>query len=118
VARRLRSGRNAVRDSGAPKAEINNALADSAVRESFLQSAQEPLDGTAAQFARVVHDDYDRWGGSITIRVSYSIHSVSKRLSQTIIWFARSLRFSTWRGFGLSSPPIIPALVGHRLIRS
>ena len=42
-------------------AEINNALADSAVRESFLQSAQEPLGGTAAQFARVVHDDYDKY---------------------------------------------------------
>jgi Tripartite tricarboxylate transporter family receptor len=42
-------------------AEINNALVDSAVRESFLQSAQEPLGGTAAQFARVVHDDYDKY---------------------------------------------------------
>jgi tripartite-type tricarboxylate transporter receptor subunit TctC len=42
-------------------AEINNALADPAVRESFLQSAQEPLGGTAAQFARVVHDDYDKY---------------------------------------------------------
>ena len=42
-------------------AEINNALADLAVRESFLQSAQEPLGGTAAQFARVVHDDYDKY---------------------------------------------------------
>jgi Transposase domain (DUF772) len=27
----------------------------------------------------------------------------------------KTLRFSTWRGFGLSSPPIIPALVGHRI---
>jgi len=42
-------------------AEINNALADPAVRESFLQAAQEPLGGTAAQFARVVHDDYDKY---------------------------------------------------------
>ena len=42
-------------------AEINNALADPAVRESFLQAAQEPLGGTAAEFARVVHDDYDKY---------------------------------------------------------
>jgi tripartite-type tricarboxylate transporter receptor subunit TctC len=42
-------------------AEINHALADAAVRESFLQSAQEPLGGTAAQFARRVRDDYDKY---------------------------------------------------------
>jgi len=41
-------------------AEINRALADAAVRESFLQSAQEPLGGTAAQFTHVVRDDYDK----------------------------------------------------------
>jgi tripartite-type tricarboxylate transporter receptor subunit TctC len=42
-------------------AEIDHALADAAVRESFLQSAQEPLGGTAAQFARRVRDDYDKY---------------------------------------------------------
>jgi len=42
-------------------AEINNALADAAVRESFLQSAQEPLGGTAAQFAHFVRDEYDKY---------------------------------------------------------
>ena len=41
-------------------AEINRALADAAVRESFLQSAQEPLGGTAVQFTHVVRDDYDK----------------------------------------------------------
>jgi tripartite-type tricarboxylate transporter receptor subunit TctC len=41
--------------------EINNALADAAVRESFLQSAQEPVGGPAAQFAQLVHDDYDKY---------------------------------------------------------
>jgi tripartite-type tricarboxylate transporter receptor subunit TctC len=43
-------------------AEIGHALADAAVRESFLQSAQEPLGGTAAQFGRLVRDDYDKFG--------------------------------------------------------
>jgi tripartite-type tricarboxylate transporter receptor subunit TctC len=42
-------------------AEINNALAEASVRESFLQSAQEPIGGTAAQFARLVRDDYDKY---------------------------------------------------------
>jgi tripartite-type tricarboxylate transporter receptor subunit TctC len=41
--------------------EINNALADAAVRESFLQSAQEPVGGPAAQFAQLVHVDYDKY---------------------------------------------------------
>jgi tripartite-type tricarboxylate transporter receptor subunit TctC len=42
-------------------AEIGHALADAAVRASFLQSAQEPVGGTAAQFARLVRDDYDKY---------------------------------------------------------
>jgi len=42
--------------------EINHALADAAVRESFLQSAQEPLGGTAAEFARFARDEYDKYG--------------------------------------------------------
>ena len=42
--------------------EINHALADAAVRESFLQSAQEPLGGTTAEFARYVRDEYDKYG--------------------------------------------------------
>jgi tripartite-type tricarboxylate transporter receptor subunit TctC len=54
--------------SGTPSAiaarlnvEINNALADAAVRESFLQSAQEPIGGLAAQYGRLVRDDYDKY---------------------------------------------------------
>jgi tripartite-type tricarboxylate transporter receptor subunit TctC len=43
-------------------AEINHALADAAVRESFLQSAQEPLGGTRAEFARFVRDEYEKYG--------------------------------------------------------
>src|SRR6266436_2815918 len=46
---------------GRLNAEINHALADAAVRESFLQSAQEPVGGTAAQFGRLVRDDYDKY---------------------------------------------------------
>jgi tripartite-type tricarboxylate transporter receptor subunit TctC len=42
--------------------EINHALTDAAVRESFLQSAQEPLGGTAVEFARFVRDEYDKYG--------------------------------------------------------
>ena len=43
-------------------AEINHALADATVRESFLQSAQEPLGGTRAEFARFVRDEYEKYG--------------------------------------------------------
>jgi tripartite-type tricarboxylate transporter receptor subunit TctC len=43
-------------------AEINNALADAAIRESFLQSAQEPVGGTAEQFSRLIHDDFEKYG--------------------------------------------------------
>jgi tripartite-type tricarboxylate transporter receptor subunit TctC len=42
-------------------AEINKALADAAVRESLLQSAQEPVGGTAEYFARFVHEDFDKF---------------------------------------------------------
>jgi tripartite-type tricarboxylate transporter receptor subunit TctC len=42
--------------------EINHALADAAVRESFLQSAQEPLGGTTAEFTRFARDEYDKYG--------------------------------------------------------
>jgi tripartite-type tricarboxylate transporter receptor subunit TctC len=41
--------------------EIGKALAETAIRESFLQSAQEPLGGTAAQFTQLVRDDYDNY---------------------------------------------------------
>jgi tripartite-type tricarboxylate transporter receptor subunit TctC len=42
-------------------AEINKALAEPAVRESFLQSAQEPVGGSAAEFARLVQDEHDKY---------------------------------------------------------
>jgi len=41
--------------------EINRALAEPAVRESFLQSAQEPVGGAAAQFAQFVRDESDKY---------------------------------------------------------
>jgi tripartite-type tricarboxylate transporter receptor subunit TctC len=43
-------------------AEINHALADAAVRESFLQSGQEPLGGVVAQFASFVRDEHEKYG--------------------------------------------------------
>ena len=43
-------------------AEINRALAEATIRESFLQSGQEPVGGSAAQFAQLVHDDYEKFG--------------------------------------------------------
>ena len=43
-------------------AEINRALAEVTIRESFLQSGQEPVGGSAAQFAQLVHDDYEKYG--------------------------------------------------------
>jgi tripartite-type tricarboxylate transporter receptor subunit TctC len=43
-------------------AEIDKALADAAIRESFLQSAQEPVGGTAEQFSRLIHGDFEKYG--------------------------------------------------------
>jgi tripartite-type tricarboxylate transporter receptor subunit TctC len=43
-------------------AEINRALAEATIRESFLQSGQEPVGDSAAQFAQLVHDDYEKFG--------------------------------------------------------
>ncbi|MHB8268200.1 Bug family tripartite tricarboxylate transporter substrate binding protein [Bradyrhizobium sp.] len=42
--------------------EINKAIADPAVRASFLASAQEPVGGTAEQFAILVREDYAKFG--------------------------------------------------------
>jgi len=42
-------------------AEINQALAEPAVRESFLQSAQEPVGGSAEAFRRLVREDFDQY---------------------------------------------------------
>ena len=43
-------------------AVTNSALADATVRESFLQSAQEPIGGSADQFSRLVRDDFEKYG--------------------------------------------------------
>jgi tripartite-type tricarboxylate transporter receptor subunit TctC len=42
-------------------AEINKALAESAVRDGFLQSGQEPVGGSAETFARLVRGDFDTY---------------------------------------------------------
>jgi tripartite-type tricarboxylate transporter receptor subunit TctC len=42
--------------------EINKAIADPTMRASFLASAQEPIGGTAEQFAVLVREDYDKFG--------------------------------------------------------
>jgi tripartite-type tricarboxylate transporter receptor subunit TctC len=42
--------------------EINKAIADPMVRKNFLDSAQEPVGGTADQFAALVREDYARYG--------------------------------------------------------
>jgi tripartite-type tricarboxylate transporter receptor subunit TctC len=42
--------------------EINKAIADPAVRKNFFDSAQEPIGGTADQFATLVREDYAKFG--------------------------------------------------------
>jgi tripartite-type tricarboxylate transporter receptor subunit TctC len=42
-------------------AEINKALTEKSVRDTFLQSAQEPVGGSDAQFARLIREDYDKY---------------------------------------------------------
>jgi tripartite-type tricarboxylate transporter receptor subunit TctC len=42
--------------------EINKAIADPAVRKNLLDSAQEPVGGTAEQFAILVREDYAKFG--------------------------------------------------------
>jgi tripartite-type tricarboxylate transporter receptor subunit TctC len=48
--------------AGRLNGEINKAIADPAVRKNFLDSAQEPIGGTAEQFAQLVREDYARYG--------------------------------------------------------
>jgi tripartite-type tricarboxylate transporter receptor subunit TctC len=43
-------------------AEIGKALGEAAIRESFLQSAQEPVGGTAEQFAHFVNEEFAKYG--------------------------------------------------------
>jgi tripartite-type tricarboxylate transporter receptor subunit TctC len=54
-------------------AEINKALAIPVVRDVFVNSAQEPLGGTAEQFARLVREDfakYERLSRELNIKVN------------------------------------------------
>jgi len=48
--------------AGRLNGEINKAIADPGVRKNFLNSAQEPIGGTAEQFAQLVREDYARYG--------------------------------------------------------
>jgi tripartite-type tricarboxylate transporter receptor subunit TctC len=41
--------------------EINKALAEEAIRDGFLQSAQEPVGGSAEAFSQLVHGDFDTY---------------------------------------------------------
>jgi tripartite-type tricarboxylate transporter receptor subunit TctC len=43
-------------------AGINKAISEVAVREGFLQSAQEPVGGSQQQFAELVRDDFAKYG--------------------------------------------------------
>ncbi len=61
VARRLRSRRNRAGNRRAPQREMNKALAEAAIRESFLQSAQEPVGGSAEAFSRLVREDFEKY---------------------------------------------------------
>jgi tripartite-type tricarboxylate transporter receptor subunit TctC len=42
--------------------EISRALDEASIRDSFLRSAQEPVGGSSEQFARFVHDEFDKFG--------------------------------------------------------
>jgi tripartite-type tricarboxylate transporter receptor subunit TctC len=69
-----RGGRQAINDlvfvpAGTPapivarlNAEINKALAEPSIRTNLLQAAQEPVGGTAEAFARLFHDDDEKYG--------------------------------------------------------
>jgi tripartite-type tricarboxylate transporter receptor subunit TctC len=41
--------------------EINKALAEAAIRDGFLQSAQEPVGGSAEAFSQLVHGDFETY---------------------------------------------------------
>ena len=43
-------------------AEIGKALAEPAIRERYAQAAMEPVGGTAADLARLLRGDYDKYG--------------------------------------------------------
>ena len=42
--------------------EINEALAEATIRDGFLQSAQEPVGGSAETFLQLVREDFAKYG--------------------------------------------------------
>jgi tripartite-type tricarboxylate transporter receptor subunit TctC len=62
MARRLRAGRDVGDVVNRLNSEINKAIADPALRKNLLDSAQEPIGGTAEQFAGLVREDYAKFG--------------------------------------------------------
>ena len=53
--------------------EMNRALGEATIRESFLQSTQEPVGGSAEQFSRLIREDFDKYGrlvNELNIRVN------------------------------------------------
>ena len=42
--------------------EIGKALEEKSVRDNLLKSAQEPVGGTTAKFAALLHSDYEKYG--------------------------------------------------------
>ena len=42
-------------------AEVNKALSDETIRKSFVEQAQEPIGGTAADFAKLVREDLEKY---------------------------------------------------------
>jgi len=56
--------------AGTPSAIITRL---NTIRESFLQSAQEPVGGSAEQFSRLIREDFDKYGrlvNELNIRVN------------------------------------------------
>jgi len=43
-------------------AEMGKALVDPTVRERLLEAAQEPVGGTPGQLARLVREDFEKYG--------------------------------------------------------
>jgi len=41
--------------------EIGKALAEAAIKQNLIQSAQEPIGGSAEQFARLVQEDFEKY---------------------------------------------------------
>jgi tripartite-type tricarboxylate transporter receptor subunit TctC len=48
--------------AGRLNALVDKSLADARIRESFLQSAQEPVGGSAEAFARLTREDFEKYG--------------------------------------------------------